>query len=262
MTDPDALLHAGDLAGARDALVERVKRVPQDLPGRMFLFQLLCVAGEWEKAKAQLRALAQLSPEAQMLAVTYNQAIDAELMRERVFAGLAPPAVLVGGSDWAGELAGALGALAQGRPDEALSRRNQAFEAAPDTPGTFDEERFDWIADADPRFGPMFEAVIHGQWGLVPFAAVQGLVSEGPRDLRDLIWLPVELAFRTGQSVAALLPVRYPGTTEAGGAELLLARATDWREGPLGPTGLGQRLWSLGAEAEAGLLSLRHLSFD
>ena len=93
MSDANALLNAGDLNGARAALVDQVKRAPNDQQARMFLFQLFCLLGEWEKAKSQLRALASLSPEAQMLAVSYNQAIDAEIQREQVFAGQAQPAL-------------------------------------------------------------------------------------------------------------------------------------------------------------------------
>lgn len=262
MSDANALLNAGDLNGARAALVDQVKRAPQDQQARMFLFQLFCLLGEWEKAKSQLRALASLSPEAQMLAVSYNQAIDAEIQREQVFAGAAQPALLVGGSEWAGDLAAAIGAFAQGRVEEAEARRDKAFDAAPDTPGAFNDEiRFDWIADADPRFGPSFEAVIHGRWGVVPFDAVAKIETEGPKDLRDLVWLPVEIEFRTGQSLAAILPVRYPGTPQAESAELLLARGTDWRDGASGQQGLGQRVWSLGENDEVGLLSLRRLTF-
>jgi type VI secretion system protein ImpE len=91
MRNADDLLRAGDLDGARQALVERVKRAPDDQPSRMFLFQLFCILGEWDKAKAQLKVLTQLSPEAQMLAVAYNLAIDAELQREKAFAGELPP---------------------------------------------------------------------------------------------------------------------------------------------------------------------------
>ena len=37
---------------ARLALIDRVKGAPDDQPARMFLFQLLCVMGAWDKAKA------------------------------------------------------------------------------------------------------------------------------------------------------------------------------------------------------------------
>jgi protein involved in temperature-dependent protein secretion len=257
--DADDYLRAGNLDGARKALVDRVKRAPDDQQARMFLFQLFCVLGEWDKAQAQLKALTQLSPQAQMLAVAYNTAIKAELERETAFAGQTLPALLVGGEAWAGDLASALSAAIQGRDDDARAARERAFEAAPDTPGQFNDQPFDWIADADPRFGPSFEAFIHGHWGLVPFEAVRQITSDGPEDLRDLVWLPVEIEFKTGQSAGALLPARYSGTTREADANLLLSRSTDWRDAPLGAQGIGQKLWSLGDGEEVGILALRRL---
>jgi type VI secretion system protein ImpE len=262
LTEADALLRAGDLDGARQALVEVVSAKPADQPARMFLFQLLCIAGDWAKARTHLSALAQLSPEAQMLAVAYGQAIDAELFRDQVFAGTATPPNLARGSAWANDLALAIGHFAAGRVQEGEECRDRALDAAPDTPGTLDGVAFDWIADADHRFGPCLEAIVAGSYGIVPFDAVASIKSEGPKDLRDLVWYPVELAFRsTGQSVAAMLPARYPGTPQSAANELKLARATDWSEGPAGSQGTGQRLLSLSGGEDRGLLELRHLSF-
>jgi protein involved in temperature-dependent protein secretion len=260
MADADELLRAGDLDGARASLVESVRKTPQDQPARMFLFQLLCVSGEWDKALIQLRALAQLSPEAQMLAAAYSQAIEAEKFRAQVFAGGAQPALLVK-SPWAGDLAGALSALCQGRTEDAQALRDQAFDAAPDTPGDLDGAAFDWIADGDSRFGPAIEAIVAGQWGLVPFDAIEKIESEGPRDLRDIVWLPVQLAFKTGQSVAALLPARYPGSEARPDAAIRLGRGTDWLVQPWGQAGVGQHEWSLSDGTDVGILSLRRLTF-
>ena len=261
MADADDLFRAGDLDGARAALTAAAKKAPSDQTVRMFLFQLMCLQGDWEKAKIQLRTLASLSPEAQMLAVTYNLAIEAEESRVRAFAGLEPPALLVASTPWAGDLVGALAALAKGRLDEAASLRGQAFDAAPDTPGALDDVEFDWIADGDARFGPSLEAIISGKWGLVPFDAIERIESEGPKDLRDLVWLPAQVAFKTGQSVNALLPVRYPGSETQDDTGFKLARKTDWRDESWGPRGLGQHEWSLGGGEDVGLLSLRRLTF-
>ncbi|MGH7025066.1 MAG: type VI secretion system accessory protein TagJ [Caulobacteraceae bacterium] len=260
MTDADELYRAGDLEGARSALTAAAKKAPADQAVRMFLFQLLCLLGEWDKAKIQLRTLASLSPEAQMLAVNYNLAIDAETARVRAFVGEEPPTLLVTTSPWARDLAAALGAQAAGRMSEAQELREKAFEAAPDTPGDLDGVAFDWIADGDARFGPSFEAIIHGQWGLVPFDAVERIQSEGPRDLRDLVWLPAQVAFRSGSSANAMLPARYPGSEAATDAALRTARRTDWRDEAWGPCGLGQHEWSLSGGDEAGLLSLRRMT--
>ncbi len=261
MADADELLRAGDLDGARAALVEVVKRAPNDQQGRMFLFQLMCVSGEWDKAAIQLRALAQISAEAQMLAMAYGQAIEAEKLRAQVFAGTAQPALLVSSSAWAGDLVGALAALTQGRLDDAETLRDQAFDAAPDTPGELDGVAFDWLADGDARFGPAIEAIIAGQWGLVPFDAIEKITSEGPKDLRDIVWYPVQLGFKTGQSVAALLPARYPGSETSTNNAIRLARATDWIDQPSGQAGAGQHEWSLSDGSDVGILSLRNLVF-
>lgn len=252
MQDADDLLRSGDLAGARAALVEAVRRDPGSVPARMFLFQLFAVLAEWNKAKAQLATLAQLAPEAQMLSVVYGQAIDAERERAAVFAGDAD-AIVHGGSDWAAGIARALG-----REDaETEAAREAALDAAPDTPGTIGEVRFDWIADADPRFGPTIEAIVNGRYGLLPFADIAALESEGVKDLRDLVWYPVEITLKAGPRIAALLPARYPGVADDP-AETL-ARATGWDDAG---HGRGQRVWITSDGAEHGLLAVRTLRFD
>ncbi|MCC2975686.1 tetratricopeptide repeat protein [Sphingomonas sp. PL-96] len=253
MNEADMLLRAGDLDGARRVLVEVARRDPGDVPTRLFLWQLLAVAGEWAKAKTQLATLAQLSPEAQMLSVVYGQALDAEEQRAAVLRGeLRAP--IHGGSAWAEAVAGALELDGRGEAEQAAARREAAFAEAPDTPGTLDGVPFDWIADADPRFGPTIEAVINGRYGLLPFDAISLLVSEGPRDLRDVVWYPVELTLKAGPRIAALLPARYPGLPDAGPERL--ARATNWTDDG---HGIGQRLWSTSDGEDRGLLSIRSL---
>jgi type VI secretion system protein ImpE len=259
--DADQLLRAGDLDGARAALVEVVRKEPANEQARMFLFQLLALTGDWDKARKHLDILAQLSGEAQMLAAAYGQAIAAEAEREAVFAGKARARQHVA-SDWAEGIAEALELLGKGETDAAAEARDAAFDAAPDTPGSLDGERFDWLADADSRFGPCFEAIIGGRYGLQPFDQVEKISSEGPVDLRDLIWYPVQIAFKSGQSVAAFLPARYPGSQNGASTDETLARATSWHETAHGDTGRGQHLWTLSSGEDHGLLSVRNVTFD
>jgi type VI secretion system protein ImpE len=262
MGSADELLAAGDLDGARASLVDTIRRSPDDQRARMFLFQLLAVMGEWDKAGAQLRALAQLSPEAQMLAATYNQAIAAEQMRAKAFAGEVPFTVLIASSSWVDQLAEALTALHQGRISEGEEKRGAAFDQAGDTPGELNGERFAWIADSDSRFGPAFEAVVAGRWGLVPFEAVSEIKCEGLKDLRDTIWLPVEMRLKSGASWAAFLPARYPGSEIESDADLRLGRKTEWKTVPGGEGGVGQRVWATDDGGEMGLYQLQKLAFD
>lgn len=228
----------------------------------MFLFQLLCVTGEWAKAGKQLQALVQTAQDAQMLGVTYKQALDAEAIRAAVLTGQSDMPVLVGMGGWIEGVARAFALEVRGHPEEAEGQRATAFAQAPDTPGTVDGRSFDWIADADSRFGPTFEAVVAGRYGLIPFDAVEAITIDGPHDLRDVVWLPAQIALRSGQSIAAFLPPRYPGSEASERAAILLARETDWIDSAGGQRGLGQRLWSFSDGDDFGVLQLQSIQFD
>lgn len=253
----DALLKAGDVAGARQALEARLRAAPADQPARMFLFQLHCLDGRWDKARAQLKALAQLSPEAQMLAAAYGQAMDGEAARDLACRGVDPAALLHPSPGWAIDLVNALAA----DPQEAARMRTRAFDACPDTPGEVDGRPFRFLFDGDGRFGPVIEAIVAGRWGLIPFCVIEEIRTEGPGDLRDLVWLPAEMRLREGGAVAALLPVRYPGAEEEADAGLRLARRTEWRQADGVVLGAGRRIWTTDAGEDVDILSFRRIRF-
>ena len=258
--DAEALLRSGDVAGARKALADTLKRAPGDVQARQFFWQLLAVHGEWDKAEQQLRALGTAEPKAMMLGSVYSQVLTAMRQRARVLAGQERGQSLVGSEPWVDGLLEALESAGQGRSDaEALS--GMALEAAPATPGAIDGEAFAWIADADQRFGPMMEAIIGDQYGLVPFAALKRVKLSPPENLRDTVWLPIELETRSGQVSMAFMPVLYPRTETTGDASLMLARATRWEERGEAELGLGQRLLATDAR-EYPVLSARDLRFN
>jgi type VI secretion system protein ImpE len=262
LADADALLRDGDVTGARAALVDIVRSQPASEEARMFLFQLLAINGEWDKARTQLEALAQINSEARMLAVTYNQAMDGERQRTAVFAGQAEMPLLAGHEGWSEGVARSISLIAAGDIAAGIAARDEAFDNAPDMPGTLNGEPFEWIADADGRFGPTFEIIISGRYGLMPFDNVKGIKSAGPADLRDTIWYPVEIMFHSGQSSAAFLPARYPGSESSGDDAVKLGRMTGWTDREWGPEGAGQRLWSTSDGNDCGLLELRNLEFS
>lgn len=268
MNDADARWRDEDIDGARAALVARLKAAPADIPTRMFLFQLMALAGDWDKARTQLDTLARLSPAAQMLAVAYGQAIDAERQRAAALAGEGEGEgevpVLARGGDWIDDLAAALTLGARGERAAAIARRDAALDAAPDTAGTLraagldQPVAFDWIADADPRFGPALEAIVGGRWGLLPFDAIETLTSDGPVDLRDTIWFPAEVRLRAGGSIAAMLPARYPGSHAAPDVAQRIGKRTDW---DAAGNGIGQRVLMMSGGEEVGLMAVRRLHF-
>lgn len=256
----EALLRDGEPEAALKALQDEIRTRPADAKLRIYLFQLLCVLGRWERALQQLQVIAELDASALPMVQTYREAILCEGLREAVFAGRKVPLLFGDPEEWLALLVEALLKEGAGATDDALRLRERAFELAPTSAGTVDGQAFAWIADADMRIGPLLEALINGRYYWVPFSRLAQVRLEEPADLRDRVWMPAQLQFTNGGEVAALLPTRYPGSAAAGAA-LQLARATEWREQGEGQfIGLGQRMLTTDA-GDLPLMDLREITF-
>jgi type VI secretion system protein ImpE len=255
-------LKNGDLAAALAVLQEDVRKAPSEAKHRIFLFQLLAVMGDWNRALTQLRLCAQLDAAAIPMAQTYREAIGCELVRERVFRGETAPLVFGEPQQWIALLFQALGALARGDGAAASALRAEAFEAAPATAGTVNGKPFAWIADADTRFGPVLEVIVNGRYYWAPFAAVKRIVLEEPVDLRDRVWTPATITWANGGEVPALIPTRYPGVTAETPDELRFARATEWEDlGDGTYAGRGQRIFATDAE-DIAIMDVRQIALE
>ena len=102
----EELFKSGDIAGARAALAAELKRSPQDVRARQFFWQLLAIVGDLDKSDAQLKALGNVQASAMMMGSVYMQAINAERLRARTFAGEIAPKSLVGVEPWVQGLLG------------------------------------------------------------------------------------------------------------------------------------------------------------
>jgi type VI secretion system protein ImpE len=255
-------LRAGDPAAALAQLKEQVRANPGDAKLRVFLFQLLCVAGDWERALQQLDVATTLDPSAIAMGQLYGDAVRCEPVRREVFAGHTSPMILGEPEQWLALLIESL--LRAGLGDHAQSHdlRARAFEEAPATAGRIDGQPFEWIADADSRLGPVLEAVINGRYYWVPFSRLTSVALEPPEDLRDLVWMPAHLGLENGGETLALVPTRYAGSEAAGDSSLAMARRTEWSEvAPGVHHGLGQRILATDA-AEVPLMDVRSISLS
>ena len=156
----------------------------------------------------------------------------------------------------------ALRLTAQKQFSQALTLRNEAFDQAEAHPGTINKQSFEWIADADSRLGPVLELIVNGRYYWVPFEQIRALRISPPEDLRDLVWLPVELDWANGTQTMGLIPTRYPGSeTEEDGA-VRLARTTRWDAvAPDLFCGVGQRMWATDQD-DYSLLQTEEVIFD
>jgi type VI secretion system protein ImpE len=235
----------GDLQNALRLLQEQIRHQPARSDLRVFLFQLLSVMGQWERALTQLNVAAELDAKTLAMAQMYREAIRCEALRADVFAGKTSPVVFGQPEEWLALLIESMLVHGRSRPSEAQSLRTRAFESAPATTGSLDGQTFEWIADADMRLGPVCEAVINGKYYWVPFERLARIDLEAPVDLRDIVWMPAHFQFANGGDAVGVIPTRYPGSERADEAALSLARKTVWMEdAPDVFCGVGQRIFA------------------
>jgi type VI secretion system protein ImpE len=241
-------VRSGDPDAALKTLQDQVRRDPSDPKLRIFLFQLLCVVGQWERALTQLNVAAELDAKALAMAQMYREALQCEGLRAEVFAGKKSPVVFGEPEQWLALLIEALLTRESSGKDHAERLRARAFDEAPTSHGSIEGQRFEWIADADMRLGPVCEAIINGRYYWVPFARLSRVDLDQPEDLRDVVWMPAHFQFSNGGESVGLIPTRYPGSETDSDARIRLARATVWSEqAPDMFVGLGQRLFSTDA---------------
>lgn len=225
------LFQAGQLNEAIKALGAEVRDNPTDPQRRTFLFELLCFAGEFDRAEKHLHVLAQTSSQAELGAVLYFSALHGERTRLETFS----------------------------HPD--LPTLAPAREFA----GTMNGEPFESIVDADPRIGAKLELFAAGAYMWIPFEHIVSIEMQAPTKLRDLLWIPALV--RTGPSFEekelgeVLIPVLYPKSFANQNDNVRLGRETHWNEVEGGePIPVGQKVFLVDGE-EFPLLDVRNLEF-
>ncbi len=196
----ETLLREGRLSEAIDALNEVLRQDPTDLRSRLFLFELLCFSGGYERARKQLSAAITADPEAAVATVWYQEALRAEEQRQDMFK--------------TGEL-----------PDEG--------DSPGPVSGTLNGDPFEDLRDADPRIGPRLEVIVGGRYTWLPLEHVASLTMEPPAKLRDLFWAPGEL--QAGEALGgyggdALFPALTPLAWQHPDEAVRLGRVTEWIE--------------------------------
>ena len=228
------LYQAGKLHEAIQALSAELRDHPSDTQRRTFLFELLCFAGDFDRAAKHLSVLSDASAEAEVGALLYRSALAAELQRQSLFQKKEYPAAPTGGS----------------------SRSR---------PGTLNGRPFQRIADADPRIDSRLEVFVAGEYVWLPFEFIGSIRIEPPRFLRDLIWATARVStspeFKGREFGEVLLPVLCPLSAQHPDDTVRLGRVTDWQETDGQEIPFGQKLLVLDGEEGVPFLEIRELQF-
>ena len=199
-------LRSGQLDEALASLRESVKKSPADAKLRIFLFQLLCVVGSWDKALTQLQVLGDMDADSMLMAQIYTPVLHCEALRAEVFSGKRSPLIFGDPEEWVGLLVQAGQMVGEGKFTASRELRERAFEAAPAVPGKINDKSFEWIADADSRLGPVLEVIMDGKYYWVPFSRIHKVLVEPPTDLRNLIWTAAQFTWTNGGQSPRVYP--------------------------------------------------------
>lgn len=229
------LFRAGKLDEAVQALNVEVRDNPSDKKSRIFLFELLCFSGQYERAEKQLGVLAQESNHAELGALLYLTALHAERSRQDLFRKKEYPK----------------------HPTESSEPRQVS--------GVLNGRPFRSLADADPTIGARLEVFAAGSYMWIPFEHLASVEVPPPRRLRDLLWIPA--AVRTGPTFKGLdlgevlLPAMTPFSWQHADDAVRLGHETQWQENEDGKVApVGQKILFVDGE-EFPFLELRKLEF-
>lgn len=256
------LFDAGNLTEAIKQLTEDVKASPRDLRSRIFLFELLCFAAEFQRAERQLDAIAQTSGEVnvEMGVLVYRQLLEAESARRAVLSGSGrQPKFLSEPPAYVTLHLQALTKLKEDRPDEVENLLGESRRVRPPLKGQVDGKPFEDIRDCDDLLAPLLEGLIQKDYVWIPLEHVKQIDIQAPRTLRDLLWIPARVELRQQPLGEIFLPVQYYDSSRHPDDLVKLGRMTDWKAvGDETFVGAGQHMFLIDDE-ERSLLEIRKL---
>lgn len=227
------LLREGRLGEAIASLNAELREAPTDVRRRTFLFELLCFAGDYDRASKLLDTLVNQDPEATTGILAYRTLLECTRERVEMFTAGAFPNV--------GEAPRPVRGRLNGRP-------------------------FELLEDADPRIGARLEVFMAGQYHWLPFEHLASVKISEPTRLRDLFWITAEIsggeALQGSDLGEALIPALTPHAFRHPDELVRLGRATAWDELTDGiQVPLGQKMLVVDEE-DFPILEVRELEID
>ena len=259
------LLDVGNLSGAINQLTQEVRSNPRDLRSRIFLFELLCFAADYQRAERQLDAIAQTSGDVkvEMGAQVYRNLLHAEKARHAFFTGSSRlPKFFSEPPSYAAVHAEALTHLRENRFDELEELLTKSDDLHKPAKGERDGVPFEELKDGDDLLGPFLEVFSQAEYFWLPFEQIRRLEIQPPRTLRDLIWIPASIELHEKPLGEIFVPVQYYGSHQHPDDLVKLGRMTDWKTVGQGTLlGAGQRTF-FADETDCSLLEIRKIDFE
>ena len=257
------LFQTGHLDEAIAAAAEEVKKRPTDVGWRGFLCELLCFAGNLDRADLQLDAISEQEPMAAVEIALFRQLVRAEQARGQFFTeGRLPEFVAEPPEHIKHHLEASI-CIREGELGEAVALLRAAQESRPAVSGVCDGEAFDDLRDMDDATASFFEVLTStGKYYWIPTETVELIELRPPEQPRDLLWRRAHMIVRGGPDGEVFLPTLYFGSSDDADDRVRLGRLTDWRGGDAEPErGVGLRMFLVGENAKT-VMELEEITFD
>lgn len=255
-------LKAGELDEAIGLMNAEIRANPKDTNRRAVLVELLCFAGNLERADTVLDAISTVDPGAAVGVAMVRQLVRAEQARQQFYSdGRVPEFVKKPGGAMELELRAAI-AQREGASAEAASLLAEAEAIRLRAPGTLDGVAFDDFRDLDDLSAAHFEVLTAtGKYYWIPVESITSLEFRPPGRRRDLLWRRAAMAVTEGPDGEVFIPAIYPFRGAAATPRHRLGYATDFLGEETGPKfEIGLRTLLVGEEGRT-ILELGKLEF-
>jgi type VI secretion system protein ImpE len=256
------LLDRHDLTAAIIALNDDIKRYPTEARLRTFLFELLCFAGDYERAHRQLDVLGHQNEKAGIGVEIYRNILRAQAARAGFFSQGTKPRFLFDPPEHVALYVDAQDHLRGERVVEARSLYERAGRIQPEVRGRLKGQPFKSFCDSDDRTSGILEVIAGDSYIWIPFDRIRKVVIPQPKHLRDLLWAPATVEIDESPAGEVFLPVLYAGSEMEPDDKVRLGRMTEWRNLGAGLVGgVGQKTF-LVDDREVSILEIGELEFE
>ncbi len=230
MNDAKLKLDSGDLKGAIDSALGLVKSNPSDAAARIFLFELSCFSGDWERAEKQLDVIGHQDAVAMVGAKIYQQNLKAERDRINFFEHGTRPESAMKFPEYVEDLIKANELIRLGKTGEARLLLDQVETNRPAFKCTVNDSDFSDLRDYNDATMCVIEAIVKESYVWMPFEQIESIEFLERKSLRDVYWPQAKFELTNGTSGEMFVPSLYVNSWKADDDLVRLGRSVDWRD--------------------------------
>lgn len=264
MPTPVELFQSGQLDHAVKAATEAVRNNPVDIGARSILCEVLCFAGDLQRADKQLEAAIEIDTDSAVGVSLMRHLIRSEICRREVFEQGRVPEFLAQPTPAQQLRLRALVALIDNDAATASKHIEEASEQESEVSGECNGKAFVGMRDLDDLLGPNIEVfTATGQYYWLAAEQIISLEFSPIEHLSDMLWRAAQIITVGDVSGRVHVPALYHNSHASTDDNIRTGRSTDWLQQSDGATtlGVGQREWLFDEDVVA-ITDVKEVTFN